>query len=358
MSSCLDHVQLRAERREAAPRRAWRSATLLACLLLPSCMTSALWRDDDQVQVLVAREHGAMAIDTVGFVDEKCPDPSVDVPSVLVCSRPVRGGPDLLGGKSTKPVWMLFQPEDQQAAGAIAAILASEPLGPVDRCIIELDLTRSVSDEDYLTAHVEIGGKLAPRICNRMLDEASAEQLLGSPRGVDVARLEAGRWSACVDAAERVDWHVLLQFAPDGHGVVMGGLEDGDDMELVVHVGNGPHSQYLRVPAAVTPVLCCVQRDWSSPWGERYLLQTGGNVRVMRRPMSSVAMGPPLRPTAMVFTDTVEGMRPRYTLLEKILFTPIAVAVDVGAWILQHGPLAPLWGHDEPATPDRHRRGH
>jgi len=311
-------------------------------------MTSTLWRGDE-VQVLVARGHGEMAIETVGFVDAQCPDPSVDVPSVLVCARPVRGGPDLLGGKSTKPVWMLFQPQDQQAAGAMAAILASEPLGPVDRCIIELDLTRTASDEDYLTAHVEIAGRLAPRICNGMLDEATAEQLLSSPRGVDVARLEAGGWSACVDAAERVDWHVLLQFAPDGHGVVMGGLEDGDDMELLVHVGIGPHSQYLRVPAAVTPVLRCVQRDWSSLWGERYLLQTGGNVRVLLRPMSSVAMGPPRRPTAMVFTNTVDGMRPRYSLIEKIVLTPVCALADVLSWL--------LGGDEQRYVPDRRKPG-
>jgi hypothetical protein len=192
-----------------------------------------------------------------------------------------------------------------------------------------------------------------------MLDESTAAQLLSSPRAVDVARLAAGAWSACVDAAGRVDWRLLLQFAPDGHGVVIGGLLDGDDMELLVRVGRGADAQFLRVPAAVTPLLCCVQRDWSSLWGERYLLQTGGNVRVLLRPMSSVAMGPPRRPTAMVFTNTVDELRPRFSLIEKILLTPFAALADVLSWFGQHGPLAPLWGHDDQryARPDAQKPG-
>jgi len=321
------------------------SALLLGCLLLPGCATSALWRDD-QVEVFAARDHGEMAIETVGYVDDQ--RPAVDAPSVLVRARPARGGPELLGGKSNKPVWMLFQPRDERVAGAIAALLASEPLGPVDRCTIELDLTHTPLDEYYLTAHVEIGGRLAPRICHGMLDESTAAQLLNSPRAVEAPRLAAGRWSASVQAAERVDWHVLLQFAPDGHGVVMGGIDDGDGMELLVRVGRGADAQYVRVPAAVTPLLCCVQRDWSSLWGERYLLQTGGNVRVLLRPMTSVAMDPPRRPTAMVLTSTTDEMRPRFSLVEKVLLTPFAVLIDTLSWLGQHGPLAPLWGHEEP----------
>jgi hypothetical protein len=342
MSSRVDSVQ---------------SAVLLGCLLLPGCMTSALWRDD-QEQVLTARDHGEMAIETVGYVDDQRPGSSVDAPSVLVRARPARGAPEFLGGKSTKPVWMLFQPREERAASAIAALLACESLGPVDRCTIELDLTHSSPfDEYYLTAHVEIGGRLSPRICSGMLDEGTAAQLLGSPRAVEVPRLAAGRWSACVAAAERVDWHVLLQFAPDGHGVVIGGIDDGDGMELLVRVGRGADAQYLRVPADVTPLLSCVQRDWSSLWGERFLLQTGGNVKVLLRPMSAAAMGPPRRPVAMVFTSTANEMQPRFSLVEKILLTPLTALIDTLSWVGQHGPLAPLWGNDIPFARPR-RPGH
>jgi hypothetical protein len=320
-----------------------RTPTVLAGLLalaLPGCVTRALWSDAaSKVSAIHAAEFRVAA---VGSWNEETTDLSVDAGVVLCVAA---HGDKLVPTPNDLPAMpqMLLFPADAPTRDAIVALLTQEPLGPLDRRVVEVDWQRTPLGEIFATAQVDLGGELAPGVVQR-LDTGAAAALLDSPRAVSRARLLTAGAGAQVEAAERVDWRLLLPFDTEGRGEVLAGIRDvgagADSLDLLVRVGDGDRGRVVRVPARLAPMLGRLRRD--SLLFDRYRLQATCRAALSFPKVSVANAAAPKRPTTLALTSRFETMEAQIGLPAKILLTPFAATADVLLWFLRHGPLGPI----------------
>lgn len=315
----------------------------LLALLLPGCVTRALW--SDSTTKVTAMQRSELHVAALGTWNDEAADPGV-VLAIDPLGNHTAPAPDPLD----LPQLLLF-PNDAPTCDAIVALLATEPLGPLDRRVVEVDWTRSRLGEVFATAHVDLIGEVRPGILLR-LDDTTAAALLGSPRAVPRERLLAGDHRVYVEAAERVDWRLLMPFDPSGRGAVLAGIpRDGagdERMDLLVRVGDDHRSEVVRVPASLTPILGSLHRD--SLLFDRYRLQATCRATLSFQKVS-VAYAAPKHLTKLALTSAVESLEPSISLPMQVLLTPFAVTADVLLWVLRHGPV-PLEAFRAPENPN------
>jgi hypothetical protein len=329
---------------------------MLVFLLLPSCITRALWRDDAS-KVVLASASTRLDVEAMGVVDSFPSDDATNSPALLLRARPTGDLPPPLSPDPTQPVWLLLFPKDRHAAGAIVDLLTAVPPGSVDHCVFDVEWTYSPAGQRFVTARVELGGDADPWLEGRELGSAAAKALLASQGAIAAPKLRESAWSKQVDAAESVDWRVLLPRGQDGHGKVLAALpaqQGGDRRDLLVRVDSGSDCHYLRVPAAEAPLLCALHHDPQSLF-DRYQLQANCAAAFLPGPLPGVAMYPLRGSTSIAFTSFVEGMRPRFSLPVKVLLTPLAAIADAACLVLKAGPvdLRALFGPEPKPAPAR-----
>ena len=341
-------------------QHAHRHSGLLLCglLALPGCLTRTLWNQHGTEVVLEDSDRVEFAVEAVG-VRQQGDDPARATPGdglLLQLRRPSHRG-DEQRRPAPDPGWFLLRPQDGRQAAVLAELLASAPLGPIERCAIEVDRTVSPERDEFWTARIEIRGAFSPRLRDCALDEAAALDLLATGP-VAAAEAAAPELARCIAAAGQLDWRVLLPWARDGAGHVLGcvgaatapagtGAHGIDDIDLLVRVGP-PGGRCLRVPAAVTPVLAAVHRDPTTLVSERFVLWADCEPLPIPRPQE------PLRslacPQLLALTTGVEGTHDRVGVLEKLALTPFAFTLDALGEIfvpnlrayLEQPPLTPL----------------
>lgn len=327
---------------------------VLALLPLSGCLTSALWAPDPVVYSADLREAG-FAVEAIGLRLEEASEPETGPAAALVL-RATRTHGRCAGGLEQAlagPAWFALRPEHAEQAFAIEELLAVERLGPVGRCAIELQWTWTHAGEQVFDGRLEIGGEFWPGLCRCAIDEAEALVLLSSSATVVAEGVGAPELPRCIAAAERIDWRVLLPFADDGTGQVLGCLaprsecgaatDDIEAIDLLVRVGRAPPHRYLRVPAVVTPTLACVERDPGTLL-DRFVLRTPCRAELVAEPRSFVPLCAPPPGTGLSLVSNVEGIGNRTGLLEKVLVTPFTVVIDSVVAVLMHG----RWPRDPP----------
>jgi hypothetical protein len=313
------------------------SALGLLALSLPGCVTRALWSDD--TSKVAAMQRMEFLVAAVGSWNVEAADGAA-APCVVICVDARGGGPASTPNEPTEPVQLLLFPTDVPTRDAIVTLLTEQPIGPLDRRVLEVHWTRSPLGEVIATADVDLGGEIAAGLIQQ-LDGSAAAALMASPRTVPRARLLADGNRAQVEAAERVDWRLVLPFDPEGRGEVLAGVRnDGASdggLDLLVRVGDRDHGQVVRVPARVTPMLGSLWRD--SVLYDRYRLQATCRAAVPMLQVPVVHTAPCKQATTLALTSSVETMEPRIILPVKVLLTPFAATADVLLWFLRHGPL-------------------
>jgi len=309
----------------------------LLALALPGCLTSALWSDDTTNVAAIQRTEFLVA--AVGTCSGQAAGDAAD-PCVVLCVDARENGPASTLNNPLAPVQLLLFPSDAPTRDAIVALLTEEPVGPLDRRVLVVHWTYTSFGDVFATAEVDLGGEMAPGLLQR-LDGSAVAALLASPRTVPRARLLDEGNTAQVEAAERVDWRLVLPFDPEGRGEVLAGVRDDGasdgDLDLLVRVGDRDRGHVVRVPAKVTPMLCSLRRE--SLLYDRYRLRARCRAAVPFSPGPVANTAPPKQATTLALTTTVEAKEKRITLPVKVLLTPFAATADVLLWLLRHGPV-------------------
>jgi hypothetical protein len=319
-----------------------RICLVLALLPLSGCLTKALWAPDPIV-CSVEQQHAAFAVEALGL-DASAPE----APALVLRAARTRGRcVAAVGEVPDGPTWWSLRMDDADAA-AVEELLAAEPLGPIERCAIELEWTRTHQGERIWDGRLEIRGEFAPRFGRCAIDETEARALLSSSATVPDGEVGAPELPRCIAAAERIDWRVLLPFEPDGRGKVLGCLVPRSEcggaaagieaIDLLVQVGGAPPYRYLRVPAVAMPALALVVRDPTTLL-DRFVLLARCQPRLATAPRPIMPLAAPPAGTTMRLCSNVEVFENRTGTFGKVLLTPLAAVADATLWLLEHGPF-------------------
>lgn len=330
-------------------------------LLLCGCglqfhLTNALWEPDNTIAP-VDRQQAKLAVGAVsvcrddGTETENGPTTRVLLRTQRHGGRPTRALQPELGG----PRWFsLAWPEDPLTARAMGDLFATEPIGGIEHCAIDVSWTLTVQGERNWEGYVEARGQLSPELRRSELDEAAALALLASPAVVPAGAGDENL-QRCIAAAERVDWCILLPNAADGSGRVIGCLKSqagvaagyAGAVDLVVRTGREAPHRYLRVPAAAMPVLALAWRDPRTLF-DRFVVQTWCQVRLATEPPAGAPRLAPTWSTTFRLSSGGEALHRYDSPALNAILTPFAVMADVAVWFLKQGPFQFLV-----PTPDR-----
>jgi hypothetical protein len=219
----------------------------------------------------------------------------------------------------------LAWPDDPVTARAMGELFASEPIGAIGRCAIELCWALTREQERVWEGRIEVQGELAPERCGCALDELSAMALLAAPGTVRPEAAPA-ELLCCVAAAERVDWRLLVPEEEEGCGSVVGCIpreRDGDAArdgrwDLLVRLQRSAAHRYLRVAAAAVPVLALAHRD-PFTLGDRFVVQVRCQPRIASssRPPDQLVAPPASTTLVLDSKGEVVWIRRWQKLLEK-----------------------------------------